>query len=158
MKRSILLVFAVGLLVLANAGFAQELNLEKADGRIWVLKSCDHVHAIDGESKCTNYHVIIAKSAEPGAEITLNGQPYVIQWMGSGYYTASGRVIQKVDGAGLGDLRVLEVRPNSGLTHQASWQDLDGDGELSVSDAVTIDGRQEPIVDVRLNVRVVPAR
>jgi type I restriction enzyme, S subunit len=159
MRKSSLLILAVGLVLATSTSLAQELNLEVTDP-IWLLKSCDRVHAISGESKCTTYHVTIGQVQPPqvSTQIYLDGKPYVIQWMGTGYYLASGRILQEASGSEFGGLQMLEIRPSSGLVHKTSWQDRDQDGQISVSDTFTVDGRAEPIVDLRLNIRVVPSR
>ena len=148
------------LILLPNAGSAQEMNLEKiTNTRTFVLAACDTLHAETGADTCTNFHVEKIKvSADVGQEIVLNGKSYVIDWIGAAYYTASGKVLQATGDDSQGTVGLLEIRPNLGSLHQATWQDLDQDGELSVSDMVTIDGRNEPVVDKRLNVRVRPAK
>ena len=156
---AIALTAVLALVLLPNAGSAQQMNLEKiTNTRIFVLAVCDTLHAETGDSTCSNFHVDkIKKSTDVGREIVLNGKSYVIDWIGAAYYTASGRVLQATGDGSQGTLGLLEIRPNLGSLHQAAWQDVDQDGELSVSDMVTIDGRNEPVVDKRLNVRVEPA-
>ncbi len=137
---------------------AQEMTLEKVSGdRVFVLATCDYLHAITGVDACTTFHFTKKKvAAEPGQTVFLNDKPYVIEWMGAGYYTASGRLVQTNGKAAHGVLNLLQLRPDGGNL-QAAWQDLDHDGALSVGDTIEVDGRDETIVDKRLNVRVKPA-
>lgn len=159
MRRIVAIGLAVAIAVLLTpaAAFAEAVVIEAQAG----LKTCDHVHAVDGESKCTRYHVTIKADdpapVEPGATLQLNGEPYVIQWIGDGYYTASGKVLHLKGSSGASSLELIELRLGTDAQHQAGWQDVNGDGELSVSDTVSINGISEIIVDKRLNLRIVPA-
>jgi hypothetical protein len=154
--------FVVALLAVATPSFADVVVLEAPQA----LETCDHVHAIDGASKCTTYHFTKTDKPAPenpqavsvGTAIELDGVPYVVDWIGTGYYTASGKILHLGGNSGGSTIELIELLPGLDSIHQADWQDVDGNGELSKADLISVGGRSELIIDTRLNLRVTLAR
>lgn len=149
---------AAALLAVAAPSFADVVVIEAPQA----LETCDHVHAIDGASKCTTYHVTRApenpQAESVGAAIELDGVPYVVDWIGTGYYTASGKILHVGGSSGGSTIELIELLPGPDSIHQADWQDVDGNGELSKADLISLGGRSELVIDTRLNLRVTLAR
>ncbi len=96
-----------------------------------------------------------------GSLVRFDGRAYILQWMGPGYYTESGAILEPL-GEGLPGLtgqRWLEVYPDEGAIHTSlSWQDVDRNQALSISDTLALEpGRLLRIKDVRLRLRLRPA-
>jgi len=126
------------------AAFAQEMILESQSKIQPELKACDTLHH---EQTCDRYHVVGVE----GQNLNLDGQEYTITWMGLGYYFAGGLILQATE-----DGRWLEVAPQQGQLHTASWIDTDASGAVSISDSLVIDGKALTLKDVRMQVRVIP--
>jgi hypothetical protein len=95
-----------------------------------------------------------------GGLLRLDGESYIVEWMGPGYYLDSGVVLQPMGFAkhGLKRQRWLEVYPNQGKLHTSrAWKDVDGNRAVSVSDTLTLDGSTLMVKDVRFQMRVRPA-
>lgn len=128
------------------AAVAEEMILEsQANVGVAGLKKCDILHHI---RTCDLYHF----TPETAQSINLDGQEYTVTWMGLGYYFAGGLILQATE-----DGRWLEVAPQEGQLHTASWIDADASGALSILDSLVIDGQALTVKDVRLQVRVRPA-
>ncbi len=112
---------------------------------------------------CSTFHVQGLTVSPKGTVLDLDGQPYLVEWTGPGYYLESGIVLQPLGEAkaGLGGQRWLEILPDLGRVHTSSaWKDQDGNRALSVSDTLTlVDGKvlkTLKVKDVRLHVRASP--
>lgn len=133
---------------------AQQIILEPLtdlDG----LAYCDYVHNI---RTCESLHIESGMVAQ-GATLELSGSPYVVEWMGPGYYLDSGVVLEAVGGAApdLKGQRWVEVYPGDGKEHVSrGWRDQDGNRALSASDTLDLDSGSVEVRDVRLHLRVRP--
>lgn len=152
--RSLRLIIALTLGLLPGALTAQESMILEAEPGIDEFAICDTAHNV---LTCERRHI---DKVEDFA-LTLDGEEFVIEWKGSGYYLENGLVVQP-----LGEAKValkgqswLEVYPRHGRVHTSQvWKDLDADRLLGVSDTLVFDsGRELRIKDVRLQVRVRPA-
>lgn len=154
------LVFSLVLLIAflaPAAGRSQQLVLELDPGVV-TLSFCDSAHVV---GKCSFVHVDPPAVVGLGVMIKLDGQPYVLDWMGPGYHLDSGVILQ-AQGKARSDLAGqswVEVYPEPGRVHTSrSWRDTDGDRRLSVKDTLMLeDGKVVQIKDVRLNLRASPA-
>ena len=140
---------------LAAASEAQEISLEVlSDGP---LAPCTEVH----KPNCEVIHTDDPGDLSPGSLLWLDGRPYVLLWMGPGYYLESGVILEPLGEAlpGLKSQRWREVYPNDGAIHFSfSWQDMDRNRALSVSDTLALEpGQALKVKDVRLRLRVKPA-
>lgn len=157
-RRSTLLALACAATLLAGPLRAQEMILEPEDGSTDAIKSCDSVHRI---ATCETFHYQTITYQGVGGLIKLDDKTYTVTWMGPGYYLDSGVVLQAVGDPvsnALVGQRWLEVYPEEGRIHLSrSWNDLDSNGVLSLSDHLRLDsGRELEVKDVRLNLRVKP--
>lgn len=153
---SLLLVCTVALL--AGPLQAQEMILEP-ENDIDALSSCDSVHRM---ATCETFHYQTLTFLGVGGLVQLDDKPYVVTWLGPGYYLDSGVVLQAIGdpvSTALVGQQWLEVYPEEGRIHVSrSWNDLDRNGALSLSDRLLFDsGRELKVRDVRLNLRVKPA-
>ena len=151
--RSLRLIAFLASCFLPGTLQAQSLVLEAEPG-VDNLAVCDSAHRI---LTCDMYH--IDKVTE--ALLQLNGEDYVIEWKGPGYYLENGLVVQPLGEtkSALKGQRWLEVYPREGRVHTSQvWKDLDADRILDVADTLVLDsGRELRIKDIRLHVRVRPA-
>lgn len=156
--RNLVLSLALILAFLAPAvSRSQEIVLELDPGVV-NLAFCDSAHVV---GKCSFVHLDPPGIVGIGVVIRLDGQPYVLDWMGPGYHLDSGVILQ-AQGKARSDLAGqswIEVYPEPGKVHTSRfWRDTDGDRRLSVKDTLTLeDGKVALIKDVRLNLRVSPA-
>jgi hypothetical protein len=150
------LLMSLFLLLIPVASRCQQIVFEAQPG-VTELTACDMLH---NTVTCDSFHVEMS-SVAVGTKLTLGGTPYVVEWMGPGYYLESGLVLELLGGtsAELKNQRWFEVYPKQGRIHTTSfWQDGDRNRRLSVADTLTLeDGRILRIRDVRLHVRVRPA-
>lgn len=141
----------------AGALQAQEMILEPEDD-VDSLQSCNTVHRM---ATCEYFHFQAITYLGVGGLIKLDDKPYVVTWLGPGYYLESGVVLQAMGdpvSEALAGQQWFEVYPEEGRIHVTrSWSDLDGNGALSLSDRLLFDsGRELKVRDVRLNLRVKP--
>lgn len=142
---NILLLTLLLTLLLPATVPAQILIVEVQPGAE-VLAACNWVHLPSCEPK----HI----DGIENDSLILDGQPFVVDWTGWGYYLDSGVVLEPMDEAvsASGRRRWLETYPDQGKVHVSlSWSDADGDGKLSVSDALTLESGVEAIREVRLH-------
>jgi len=153
--QGIRVIFAAGLLFLfSTAGRAEELILEAEPGTS-TLAYCDYLHSI---RTCVSTHVETAVALNVGSTLELDGQSYVITWMGPGYYLEDGAIVEPLGrpAAKLKGQRWTEVKPKEGrIRVSRGWRDMDRNRVLSSSDTLTLDGSPAvKVKDVRLHVRV----
>ncbi|HEX3553764.1 MAG TPA: hypothetical protein VIA62_11110 [Thermoanaerobaculia bacterium] len=151
-------LLVLALLLCPVAARCQQMTLELEPGAV-VLSTCDTGHRL---STCDTFHVDAASAASVGGTLKLNDQPYVIDWIGPGYHLDSG-VILELQGetkANLEGQSWVEVYPHEGRVHTSrEWKDRDDSRGLSVSDTLKLeDGRTLQIREVRLHLRVTPAK
>lgn len=153
MRNTASTVFALVLLLSAPLA-AQVMVLEAEDGAE-VLNVCDYAHVV---LTCADKHI---DGFNPDGTIQLDGEKFIIDWMGPGYHLESGVIIEALGETvqGLRGQHWLEVYPNQEKTHTSSaWEDVDGNGALSASDTLTLDsGPPIRVEDVRLQLQVRPA-
>lgn len=151
--RSLHLIVALALGLLPGALLAQQSMVLEAEPGVDELAVCDMAHNL---LSCERRHI----DKVEGSALTLDGEEFVIEWRGPGYYLENGLVIQP-----LGETKTalkgqdwLEVYPRHGRVHRSEiWKDLNADRRLGVSDTLILDsGREVRIKDVRLQVRVRP--
>ncbi|HYX22744.1 MAG TPA: hypothetical protein VFC23_01220 [Thermoanaerobaculia bacterium] len=149
-------LLTLSLLLLPAAARAQQMTLELEPGAT-TLAACDTGHRL---ATCDFYHIETVSTASVGGALQLNGQPYVIDWMGPGYHLDSGVILELQGEAkpGLEGQRWIEVYPHESRVHTSrGWQDNDHSRGLSVSDTLTLeDGRSRQVREVRLHLRVTP--
>jgi hypothetical protein len=154
--RHLACLVSFALLLLAAAARSQQMVLEAAPG-VEVLGYCDSLHNV---STCGSFHMV-QTAVTLGATVRLGGKPYLVDWMGLGFYLDSGVILEPLGemSADLKSQRWLEVHPQPGRLHlSSSWQDGDHNRKLSASDTLTLeDGRAVRVRDVRLHLRVSPA-
>jgi hypothetical protein len=118
---------------------------------------CDWVHDL---TSCQRSHIETQTALQVGGPVQLDGKPYVVDWMGPGYYLSDGAILE-ADGppTDLKGQRWLEVYPHNGKAHVShGWKDRDANRVLSSSDVLVLDsGRELEVRDVRLHLRVSPA-
>ena len=151
------IVSAFGLALLPAAVRAQEMILEAEPGTE-SLAYCDSLH---NTKTCGSVHIDTQVALAVGSVVRLNGEVYVVTWMGPGYYLETGLVVEPA-GALKADLKEqswVEVKPREGRAHTSrGWQDTDRNRALSTSDTLALDdGPEVRIKDVRLHLRVKPA-
>jgi hypothetical protein len=156
MQHTVCTAFALALLLSAPVT-AQTLVLE-ADVGVVELAYCDYTHVI---LSCTEKHIENEAGVSTGGILLLDGERYIVDWMGPGYYLESGMVIEPLGDAakGLRGQRWLEVYPQQNRVHTSrAWEDVDGNRALSASDTLALDGAPAlRVKDVRLQLRVRPA-
>src|SRR6185295_457994 len=147
MRRAVCTVFAF-ILILAlpvAASGAQEISLEALSDD--PLAPCTEFH----KPNCETVHADDPGDGRVGSLMWLDGRAYVLLWRGPGYYLESGAVVEPLGEAlpGLQGQRWREVYPNEGAIHTSfSWQDLDRNQALSVSDTLELEpGRVLKIKD-----------
>jgi hypothetical protein len=157
MQRAVCTAFAFAFaLFLEEAAGAQEIALEAlTDGP---LLACTDFH----RPNCDIFHADKAVDSRVGSLLWLDGRPYILQWIGPGYYLESGVIVEPLGEAmpGLKSQRWREVYPNEGaILVSISWQDVDRNQALSVLDTLVLEpgGVALKIKDVRLRLRVRPA-
>ena len=155
--RPAVVILALALTLLPSALRPQELVLEAEPG-VQVLSACDTTHVL---LTCIYKHVENELGVSAGGIIQLDGEQFIVVWMGPGYHLESGIVIEPQGDAvkGLRGQRWLEVYPDQGKIHTSlAWKDADGNRSLSASDSLTLDsGPALMVKDVRLQLRVTPA-
>src|SRR5436305_8618185 len=151
-------LLVLALLLIPAAARSQQMTLELEPGAT-TLGTCDTGHRL---TTCDTFHIDAVSAASVGGTLQLNDQPYVIDWMGPGYHLDSGVILELLGEtkANLQGQRWIEVYPHEGKVHTCKeWKDNDHSRGLSVSDALTLeDGRTLRIRDVRLHLRVTPAK
>lgn len=150
------LLFALALACTAWPCGAQAIVLEAPPG-VQSLNYCDNYHRI---GSCTTVHVETEAAVTVGSFLKLDGQSYVIEWMGPGFYLDSGVILEPLGdaAAGLKGQRWLEVYPSQGKIHRSrGWRDRDRNKALSSQDTLILNGRAFKVKDVRFHVRVRPA-
>lgn len=151
------IVSVLGLSLLPAAAKAQEMILE-AEAGSESLAYCDSLH---NTKTCGSVHIETQVALAVGSVVRLDGQVYVVTWMGPGYYLETGLVVQPT-GSLKADLKGqswVEVKPREGRAHTSrGWRDADRNRALSTSDTLALDdGPEVRIKDVRLHLRVKPA-
>ncbi|HEY0556529.1 MAG TPA: hypothetical protein VGG20_19905 [Thermoanaerobaculia bacterium] len=164
-RKTLLVSLAAALSLLPAAAQAQsakpsQMILETepgADG----LTYCDSAHNL---KTCASVHIETQLALAVGVRLKLDGEDFVVDWMGPGYYLENGLVLEPT-GQLVADLkgqRWLEVYPDEGKVHASrGWRDKDLNRALSAADSLALDaGPELKVKDVRLHVRVspVPAR
>jgi hypothetical protein len=153
----ILIVSVLGLALLPAAVKAQEMILEAEPGTE-TLAYCDSAH---NTKTCGTLHVETQVALTVGVTVQLNGQAYVVTWMGPGYYLDTGLVVEPTGPlkADLKEQSWVEIKPREGRVHTSrGWKDADRNRALSTADTLALDdGPEARIKDVRLHVRVKPA-
>ena len=152
-----LLALACATALLAGPLRAQEMILEPENGTDG-FRYCDTVHQT---ATCETFHFQTITYLGVGGLVKLDDKAYVVTWLGPGYYLESGVVLQALGdpaSATLAGQRWFEVYPQEGRIHVSrSWNDLDGNGVLSLSDHLLFEsGHDLRVRDVRLNLRVKP--
>lgn len=158
--QSIRVALAAGILLflLSSSGWTEELVLEAVPGTS-TLAYCDMLHNV---KTCVSTHVETAVALKVGSTLELEGQVYVITWMGPGYYLEDGAIVEPlgdpVAKARLRGQRWTEVKPREGRVRVSRrWRDTDRNQVLSSSDTLALDGGPAlKVKDVRLHVRVKP--
>lgn len=149
--RFAIVLVALLAVCLPMAGHSEKILTFEADT---ALAYCEYVHRLGA---CSVAHVDTVEPVALGTEIQLDGEDYLVVWMGPGYYLEDGTVVQPVESmaAGLRGRRWLEVYPKEGKIHRSrSWRDRDRNKALSPDDILILDGRAREIKDVRLHLRV----
>ena len=160
-SRKTLLVSLAALPLLPAAAQAQsatpsQMILETepgADG----LTYCDSAHNL---KTCASVHMETQLALAVGVRLKLDGEDFVVDWMGPGYYLENGLVLEPT-GQLVADLkgqRWIEVYPDEGKVHASrGWRDKDLNRALSTADSLVLDaGPELKVKDVRLHVRVSP--
>lgn len=158
MQRAVFAVLALTSLLLSAPAAAQTLIVE-AEAGVETLGFCDWVHV---SLTCNDRHVENEVAPSVGGILQLDGERYVVEWMGPGYHLESGLILQPTGAtkSRLRGQRWLEVYPVQGRIHTSrAWKDVDGNRALSRSDTLTF-GTGSPlgVKDVRLQLRLKPAR
>lgn len=155
--RSLRLAIVLTSCLLPTTLQAQSIVLEAEPG-VYELAYCETPHIVSGIDTCKHRHV--TEVTDSGLQ--LDGEDYVIEWQGPGYYLENGWVVQPFGETkpALKGQRWLEIYPKEGRIHTSQeWKDLDADKNLGVADTLVLEsGRELWIKDVRLHVRVRPAR
>lgn len=159
--RSIIFVMVCTLVFFGPAAFAAEPEVfEVMDSKAEAIGNCQTLHRI---ADCSTYHVQNVTVTAVGTVLDLEGQPYLVEWTGPGYYLESGVVLEPLGEAeaDLGGQRWLEVSPEPGKIHTSHvWKDEDGNRVLSASDTLTLGTGKAlktlKVKDVRLHVRASP--
>ena len=154
--------YAVGtvsvLALLLSAPLSGQTIVIEAQAGVEALTPCVPTHVV---STCQTKHPDGVEDASVGSTILLDGEEYLIEWMGPGYHLSSGVILEPLGetAEGLKGQLWLEVYPDEGKTHTSSgWVDLDGNQALSASDRLALDSDPPVIVmDVRLQLRVKPS-
>ena len=148
-------------LVFSHVAYAAQPEVfEVMDPEAEAIGFCQTLHRT---ADCSTFHVQGLAVSPEGTVLDLDGQPYLVEWTGPGYYLESGIVLQPLGEAkaGLGGQRWLEILPDHGKVHTSSaWKDRDGNRALSVLDTLTlVEGKvlkTLKVKDVRLHVRATP--
>lgn len=156
MRCAICTSFTLAVLCFTALAGAQTLILESESGTD-LPQPCDFFHR---PVSCEELHYDGEMAASVGSLIQLDGQRYLLEWMGPGYYLESGLVLQPLGDAapGLKGQRWLEVYPHEGRVHTSrAWKDGDENRALSASDTLALDSDSAVrVIDVRLQLRVKP--
>jgi hypothetical protein len=122
------------------------------------LSFCDSLH---NTANCNSVHIETQTALTVGVTVQLDGEAWIVDWLGPGYYLETGVVIEPVGQlyADLNGQRWIEVYPDQGKPHTSrGWHDKDGNRALSSADTLALDADPEvKVKDVRLHVRVSPA-
>jgi hypothetical protein len=155
MRRAVCTVFVL-ILLFSSRLAAQTIVLEAAAG-VESLVACNWVHL----ANCEERHIIGELPPTVGGVLELDGERFIVEWMGPGYHFESGLILQPWGAAkrGLRGQRWLEVYPVQGRIHTSqAWKDVDGNRALSRSDTLRFrTGFPLGVMDVRLQLRVRPA-
>jgi hypothetical protein len=154
MQRAVCTVFA---LVLLSTPLAAQTIILEAEAGVEALVSCQWVHV---PISCDQKHIDNVLPPTVGGILQLDGESYIVEWMGPGYHLESGLILQPTGATkrGLRGQRWLEVYPVQGRIHTSrAWKDVDGNRALSASDTLTLrTGPPLGVKDVRLQLRVRP--
>ena len=125
-----------------------------ADG----LAYCDAAHNL---KTCASVHIETQLALAVGVRLQLDGEDFVVDWMGPGYYLDNGLVLEPTGElvADLNGQRWIEVYPDEGKVHTSrGWHDKDRNRALSSADSLALDaGPEVKVKDVRLHLRVSPS-
>lgn len=153
--RSLHLSIALTLGLLSGDLQAQQSIVLEAEPGLNEFAVCDSTHSL---LTCEIRHI----DKVSDTALQLDGEDFVIEWKGPGYYLDNGIVVQPLGEtkSALKGQRWLEVYPRDGQIHTSRvWKDLDTDRILGVADTLVLDsGREVRIKDVRLHARVRPLR
>jgi hypothetical protein len=160
-RRALFLPAALLTLLPAAAGAQQvrahQMVLEAEPGTE-SLSFCDSLH---NTANCGSVHIETQTALTVGATVQLDGEDWVVDWLGPGYYLETGVVIEPVGKlyADLDGQRWIEVYPEQGKPHTSrGWHDKDLNRALSSTDTLALDdGPEVKVKDVRLHLRVSPA-
>src|SRR3954454_19532225 len=98
--RSVYGAFILAGFLLSPVCRAQEMILEAAPGTS-TLSYCDMAHNL---RTCATVHVETPVALNVGSALELDRKPYVISWMGRGYYLDNGVILEPM-GALVADLK-----------------------------------------------------
>ena len=160
-----LLLLSAGLLSTPILAADGAMVLERSSAYTESLETCDNLHQI---RTCAEFHFtkippMLRGQAQDtstfgsvGSTVYLNDQPYRLEWVGPGYYLDNGAIVHARKG--MAGSQWVEIYPENGRVYEgASLQDTNLDGIPGVADLLDLGfGGAARIVDVRLNVRVVP--
>jgi hypothetical protein len=122
------------------------------------LSFCDSLH---NTATCASVHVETQTALTAGVTVQLDGEDWIVDWLGPGYYLETGVVIEPTGKlfADLNGQSWIEVYPEAGKVHTSrGWHDKDLNRALSSTDTLALDdGPEVKVKDVRLHVRVSPA-
>jgi hypothetical protein len=150
---------AVALTLVPAAAWAQQVRphqmILEAEPGTESLAYCDSLHSA---ATCASVHIETQVALTVGATVQLDGEDFVVDWMGPGYYLETGVVIEPV-GKLFADLKGqswIEVYPEAGKRHTSrGWHDKDRNLALSATDSLALDdGPEVKVKDVRLHLRV----
>jgi hypothetical protein len=160
-RRALFLPAALLTILPAAAGAQQvrahQMVLEAEPGTE-SLSFCDSLH---NTATCNSVHVETQTALTAGVIVQLDGEDWIVDWLGPGYYLETGVVIEPTGKliADLNGQRWIEVYPDPGKPHTSrGWHDKDQNLALSSTDTLALDdGPEVKVKDVRLHVRVSPA-
>jgi hypothetical protein len=153
--RPAIILVALLALCLPVAVRSEEVILELDPG-VTMLTYCDMIHNL---RTCDSVHVVASTTLEESGTLLLDGEPYVVTWMGPGYYLETGMIVEPYGDPSveLKGQRWREVLPVEDRIHRSrGWRDHDRNKALSPHDVLILDGKAVRIMDVRLHVRAVP--
>lgn len=156
MPRTVLTVLS--LVLLFSTPLAAQTIIVEAEAGVETLGPCQWVHVA---LTCEEKHFSGELAPSVGGVLQLDGEDFIVEWIGPGYHFESGLVLQPagVTKRGLRGQRWFEVYPVQGRIHVSrAWKDVDGNRALSKSDTLSFrTGAPLGVRDVRLQLRVRPA-
>jgi hypothetical protein len=138
-------LFLILLCLPPGATRAQTLIVEAQPG-VEALAPCQVVHT----QTCEYRHV----SGVEGDSLLLDGEPFIVDWTGWGYYLDSGVVLEPMDEtvSASGRRRWLETYPQPGRVHVSlAWRDKDENGKLNALDELKLESGVQTIQEMRLH-------